>query len=112
MALTSGWRETPKQVPSRAEIKLILALERQEILKGGFGQLEICLWSTRPSVFYPTKGIVVYLEESKAGDRKRQKIIEELEKKGLKVLRFSYTDPISDQRLAEVVQKVKEELEK
>lgn len=116
MTFKPRWKERMSQSPSKAEIKLLLALESHGLARGAFSQMEISLWSTQPDIFYPTKGIAIYLDgpphlKGHVQDRD-EKITERLQKKGLKVLRFSYTPPISDQRLDEIVQAIKEALEK
>jgi len=104
--------------PSRAEITLRSAMEKEGLFEGFFADMEICLWKTIPDAFNPTRGIAIYLDgppHLKEHARTRdEKITEALEKRGIRVLRFPFKPSgrlgISKKRLAEILQEIREAL--
>lgn len=111
-------RDRMRVSPSRAEITLRSAMEREGLWEGFFADMEICLWKTVPDAYDPTRGITLYLdgpphlrEKVKTVD---ERITEALEKRGVRVYRFPFKPSgrlgISQKRLKEILQEIREAL--
>jgi len=96
---------------SNAEGKVFVALQQRGV-KGFFTDMEICLQKTIPDFFWPSKGLAVYLDgPPHVGKEDRDdRIVEMLEKRGIRVLRFPYRPPLSNRRLNEIILAIEEAL--
>ena len=107
------FRERLKQNPSNAEMTLTVALQERGLAHGMFRDVEICLEKTTPDLFWPTKGVAVYLDGEQVHSSERaqlrdDKITDMLTNRGIKVLRFRYRPPLSRKRLNEIIVQIEE----
>ena len=110
-----SWRNRLKVSPSKAEIDVLLGLEERGLTRGMFRDVEICLEITIPDFHWPDKGLPVYLD-GPVHERERQRLRDELiddklRRRGLRPLRIPYRPPLSERRLSEVLNQIKEALE-
>jgi len=106
------WRERTHPRVSKAETILFLALQQRGLTNGMTSDRGIVLEATYPDFYWPTKGLAIYLDgpsHQRENQRlKDERIDENLRKKGIKVLRFSYKPPLTKQRLAEILDQIEE----
>jgi len=108
------WRQRMHPRVSRAEAILFLALQQRGLTEGMISDRGIVLEATYPDFYWPTKGLVVYLDgppHQRENQRlKDERIDEHLRRRGIKVLRFSYKPPLTKQRLAEILDQIEKAL--
>ena len=108
------FRERMRVQHSSAETKMFVALQERNLTKGMLTDFEIPLLTTVPDFFWVEERVACYLDgeqvHSSIKAEARDDRIRAPEKRGVKVLRFRYTPPLSLKRLSEIVAEIQEAL--
>ena len=97
---------------SKAEIEVFKALSASGLTNGMVTQKTIVLKSTIPDFSWPDKRKAVYLDGSQVHSCDKQlewdeEVCELLEAKGWDILRIPYDAPLGEQKLAEIVERIR-----
>lgn len=100
---------------SNAELTVFKQLSAEGLTAGLVTQKPIILKATIPDFMYPQKKLAVYLDGVQVHTKNKVEARDEeidnlLERQGWTVLRLRYNPPLTRERLAEIIQAVRERL--
>lgn len=110
-----GFRGKMRVSVSNAERTVARKLVEEQV-SGFFRGFKITLDITKPDLYFDMKRLCIYIDgppHLKERQQIKDGIIDEkLEKRGYTVLRFPYKPPLTKKRLREIVDRIKEALER